>query len=59
MEHLVFTLDKEQRNSGEMKEKLMHFECAYSHSKAYLAEIILPLIPKSMLIQSSAAAGSY
>lgn len=40
MEHLVFTLDKEQRGSGEMKEKVMHFECAYSHRKAYLAEII-------------------
>lgn len=40
MEHLVFTLDKEQRNSGEMKERLMHSECVYSHSKAYLAGII-------------------
>lgn len=39
MKHLVFTLYKAQRNSGEMKEKVMHSECARSHREAYLAEI--------------------
>lgn len=45
VEHLVFTLDKEQLHSNEMKEKLMHFECTYSHSMAYLAEIICHKYP--------------
>lgn len=40
VEHLVVTQHKEQLSDGEMKEKLMHFECARGRSKAFLAEII-------------------